>query len=85
MLRSAPAVGALFMSLIMDRRPLRQKVGRTMFIAVMLFGIATIFFALSTSVALSLAILFIMGAADVISMVIRSTLVLPFCLAVSGP
>ena len=75
MLRSAPAVGALIMAAVLARRPLRQKVGRTMFIAVTVFGLATISFALSTSLVLSLIILFIMGAADVISMVIRSTLV----------
>lgn len=75
LLRSAPAAGALIMSAIFARKPLKQKVGRIMFIAVMLFGISTIVFAVSTSFALSLLILCIMGGSDVISVVIRSTLI----------
>lgn len=75
LLRSAPAAGALLMSAILAKKPLKQKVGRTMFIAVMFFGISTIIFAVSTSFVLSLLILCIMGASDVISVVIRSTLI----------
>lgn len=74
-LRSAPAVGALFMSGFLAHNPLKRKVGRTMFRAVFVFGVATIVFALSTSFALSLASLVVLGAADVISVVIRSSLV----------
>lgn len=74
-LRSAPAVGALVMSIFLANNPLRQKVGRTMFIAVALFGLLTVIFALSTSFWLSLGILVALGAADVISVVIRSSLV----------
>lgn len=75
LLRSAPAVGALLMSLALAQFSLRRHVGMTMFAAVAGFGIATIVFALSTSLWLSLAALFLLGAFDMISMVIRSTLV----------
>jgi len=75
LLRSAPAVGALAMSLFLARHPLKRRVGRTMFNAVAIFGVATIVFALSTSFLLSLASLAVLGAADVISVVIRHSLV----------
>jgi MFS family permease len=74
-LRSAPAVGALAMSLFLARRPLRRRVGRTMFAAVAVFGLATILFAVSRSFALSLGALVVLGAADVISVVVRQSLV----------
>ncbi len=75
LLRSAPAVGALVMSLSLARFPLRRKAGRTMFGAVAVFGMATMVFALSTSFLLSLGTLVILGAADMISVVIRQSLV----------
>jgi MFS family permease len=75
LLRSAPAVGALAMSLALVGHPLRRRVGRTMFGAVAVFGIATIVFGLSTSFPLSLISLSVLGAADVISVVIRHSLV----------
>ena len=74
-LRSAPAVGALTVSILLARRPLRSRVGRTMFLAVAVFGLATIVFGLSTSFPLSLAALVVLGAADVFSVVIRQSLV----------
>ncbi|MDQ7097036.1 MFS transporter [Desulfosporosinus sp. PR] len=74
-LRSAPAVGALLMSAILARYPLKKNVGRTMFTAVIFFGLATVLFSLSTSYLLSILALFILGASDVISVVIRSTFV----------
>jgi len=74
-LRSAPSVGALLMSFYLAQRPLRKKVGRTMFIAVAVFGIATILFGVSKSFVLSLGALIVLGGADVISMVVRSSLV----------
>jgi MFS family permease len=49
LLRSAPAVGALAMSPWLARHPLRRRVGRSMFIAVLVFGLATVGFGLSTS------------------------------------
>ena len=75
LLRSAPAVGAFLASLYLARFPLNQKVGRKMFNSVALFGAATIVFALSTSMALSFLALIILGGADMLSVVIRSSLV----------
>jgi MFS family permease len=75
LLRSAPAVGALAMSLGLAHHPLRARVGRIMFVAVIIFGIGTIAFAVSKSFLLSLASLIVLGAADVISVVIRQLLV----------
>jgi MFS family permease len=74
-LRSAPAVGALATSLVLGQMPLKSHVGRIMFTAVAVFGLATILFALSTSFWLSLAALVILGAADSVSVVIRLSLV----------
>ncbi|WP_017212971.1 MFS transporter [Clostridium beijerinckii] len=74
-LRSAPAVGALLMSAYLARKPLKHNVGKTMFIAVIFFGLSTIAFAISRSVIISFIALLILGASDVISVVIRSTLV----------
>ena len=74
-LRSAPALGALLMSLFLARHPLKRRVGRTMFMAVFVFGIATVVFALSSSLPLSLISLAALGSADVISVVIRQSLV----------
>jgi MFS family permease len=75
MLRAAPAAGALAMSVLLARRPLRRRAGRFMFGAVVLFGVATMVFALSRSIWLSVAALVLLGAADVVSVVIRFTLV----------
>ncbi len=75
LLRAAPAVGALAVSLTLARRPLGRRQGRTMFGAVALFGVATIVFGLSRSLTLSVLALAVLGAADVVSVVIRSTLI----------
>jgi MFS family permease len=75
LLRAAPAFGALSMSVILAHYPLRRRVGRTMFSAVAVFGFATIVFAVSTSFALSMGALVVLGAADVVSVVIRNSLV----------
>jgi MFS family permease len=74
-LRSAPAIGALLMSAYLAKKPLRHNVGKTMFTAVIFFGLSTIAFAISKSVIISFFALFVLGASDVISVVIRSTLV----------
>jgi MFS family permease len=74
-LRSAPAIGAALMSLILARHPLTRRMGRTMFVAVFVFGVATVVFALSSSFPLSLISLVALGSADVISVVIRQSLV----------
>ncbi len=75
LLRSAPAVGALLMSFWLARYPINRQVGRVMFAAVGVFGLATIAFGLSTSFWLSLGVLVVLGAADMISMVIRGAFV----------
>lgn len=74
-LRSAPAFGALVMSIVLTRYPLERRIGMVMFAAVMAFGCATVVFALSTSIPVSLVALATLGAADVFSVVIRMTLV----------
>lgn len=74
-LRSAPAVGALSMSVYLAHHPLKGRIGRSMFAAVVAFGAATVVFSLSTSFILSLVALIILGSSDVISVVIRHTLV----------
>lgn len=74
-LRTAPAIGAVAMSLYLARFPLKHSVGVTMLWAVGVFGLATIVFAFSTNIVLSIAMLLTLGAADTISVVIRSSLV----------
>ncbi len=75
LLRAAPAVGALALSLILARHPIDGRAGPLMFAAVGLFGLATIVFGLSRSLPLSIAALAVLGAADVVSVVVRSSLV----------
>ena len=75
LMRSMPAVGALLVALWLAQRPLQSRSGLRMFQGVALFGIATIGFGLSTSLILSCVCLFVLGAADMISVFVRSTLV----------
>jgi MFS family permease len=75
LLRAAPAVGALAMSVALTRWPVRRRTGPLLLGAVAVFGAATLVFGLSTSLGLSLAALSLAGAADMISVVIRQTLV----------
>lgn len=75
LLRAAPALGAVLVSLVLIRVSLNHRVGRTMFAAIATFGVATIVFGLSKSFALSLVALMVLGAADMVSVVIRSSLV----------
>lgn len=74
-LRAAPAIGAVLMSLYLAKYPLQANVGKIMFISVAVFGICTILFGLSSNLWLSLLALALMGAGDMISMVIRNTLI----------
>jgi MFS family permease len=74
-LRASPAVGALAMSVLLAHRPMRHHAGRRMFAAVALFGVATIVFGLSHTLWLSMASLCVLGASDVISVVVRYSLV----------
>lgn len=77
-LRAAPSVGALLMATYLSRRAPFSQAGKTLLYAVAGFGIATIFFGISTSFFLSLALLALLGALDNISVVIRHTLVLTY-------
>ena len=74
-MRAAPAVGALLMTAVLARHPITRKVGMRMFQAVIAFGLATVLFALSREIWLSVLALAAMGAADTISVVIRFSLV----------
>jgi MFS family permease len=74
-LRAAPAIGALLMALIIAHRRPPQRAGQALLWSVAGFGIATIVFGFSTSFPLSLAMLFLAGALDNISVVVRHTLV----------
>jgi MFS family permease len=74
-LRSAPAAGAAVTATYLARRPLRSNVGRTLLIAVTIFGLATIVFGASRDVSLSIAALTVIGASDMVSVVIRTGLV----------
>jgi MFS family permease len=75
LLRSAPAVGAGLMGLFLARHPLRRRTGPTMLGGVALFGLTTVGFGLSASLPLSLVLLSVMGAADMVSVFVRLTLV----------
>ena len=75
LLRSAPAAGAAAMALVLTRRPLVRRAGPIMLGCVALFGAATVLFGLSRSLPLSLAALVVLGAADMVSVVVRSTVV----------
>ncbi|MGA8277195.1 MAG: MFS transporter [Rhodanobacteraceae bacterium] len=75
LLRAAPAVGALAVSVWLARHMMQRHVGSIMFASVAAFGVATLIFALSHVLWLSLAALFALGAFDMVSMVIRGALV----------
>ena len=75
LLRSMPAAGAALMAVMLAYRPLRRRSGVVMFIAVGIFGVSTIVFGISRSMMISLISLFVVGASDMISVVIRNTLV----------
>ena len=74
-LRAAPAVGALLMTVVLARHTINRRIGMRMFQAVIVFGIATVVFAVSHWMWLSVLALAILGAADTISVVIRFSLV----------
>jgi MFS family permease len=73
-LRAAPGVGAVIVGAVISTRPLQRRIGTTLFAAVALFGAFTIVFGLSRSFVLSLVALAALAGADMISMVVRSTL-----------
>lgn len=74
-LRSAPAVGAVVMAMLLAHRPLRRHAGVTMLWCVAGFGVFTIVFGISRSLLLSLISLLLLGASDMVSVIIRGTLV----------
>jgi MFS family permease len=74
-LRAMPAVGALLMTAVLARHAIKRRMGMRMFQAVIVFGLATVVFALSRLIWVSLIALAIMGAADMVSVVIRVSLV----------
>ena len=75
LLRAAPAMGALAMSLLLARRPVEHDAGPILFGSVLLFGAATVVFGLSRDLTLSLIALLVVGASDLLSVVIRQSLV----------
>jgi len=75
LLRSAPAVGAALVALMLTGRPLTRHIGVKMFAAVAVFGVATIVFGLSRNFYLSFGALFVLGASDMISVFVRQSLV----------
>jgi MFS family permease len=75
LMRAAPAVGALICSFVIARFPLTRHVGVVMYAAVAVFGLATILFGLSTSFMLSMAMLLVIGASDMLSVVIRQPII----------
>jgi MFS family permease len=75
LLRSAPGVGAALMAIAVAHRPIRRRAGLTMLLSVAAFGVLTIVFGISHSLILSLVALFLLGASDMVSVIIRATLI----------
>jgi MFS family permease len=74
-LRSAPGVGAGIMAIAIAHRPLKNCAGATMLWCVAGFGLCTIIFGISRSFAISLVALFLVGATDIVSVIVRATLI----------
>jgi len=74
LLRAAPALGALATGLVMTRFPMRRHAGRWLFVCVSIFGVATVVFGVSRVMWISLVSLAVAGAADTISVIVRSSL-----------
>jgi len=75
LLRSAPGVGAAVMAILLAYKPLKRRAGMTMLWCVAGFGVATILFAVSRSLIVSLAALFFVGATDMVSVIVRQMLI----------
>lgn len=75
LLRSSPAIGAGVMAIFLAYNPVRRRVGVTLFVFVALFGVFTIMFGISRNLYLSMAALFLVGASDMVSIIIRNMLV----------
>jgi MFS family permease len=74
-LRSAPAVGALVTALVLARIPVRRNAGFFMFAGFALYGLGALVFGLSTNVVLSIASLMVLGCGDIMSSIVRQTIV----------
>lgn len=74
-MRGAPAVGAALVAVFLSWRPMARNVGNKMLLGVAVYGMATIGFGLSRHLVLSLAMLALLGAADMVSVYVRSSLV----------
>ncbi|MBI1359942.1 MAG: MFS transporter [Alphaproteobacteria bacterium] len=74
LLRAAPAIGAILMAGVLAAFPIRNHAGLIMFTCVALFGVFTVIFGLSTVAWLSIGALILLGAADMVSVVVRETL-----------
>ena len=75
LLRSAPGVGAALMAIVVAHRPIRRRAGLAMLLSVAAFGVLTIVFGVSHSLIVSLVALFLLGASDMVSVIIRATLI----------
>jgi MFS family permease len=74
-LRSSPGIGAVVMAIVVAYRPLRRRAGAVLLWCVTGFGIFTVVFGLSRNVAVAVAALFLVGACDMVSVIVRHTLV----------
>lgn len=74
LLRAMPSLGALAVSLTLVFRPIKRRAGRTMLVCVAIFGAATVLFGLSRSIWVSMVALLLVGASDMVSVVIRSSI-----------
>jgi MFS family permease len=75
LLRSAPGIGAIAMAIFLATYPLKHRAGFYMFVGVALFGAGTIVFGVSTNAEISIAALALMGAADMVSVYVRESLI----------
>ena len=74
-LRAAPGIGAVLLTALMAVRPVRRRIGRTLFIVVAVFGVATIVFGATPDYVVAFVALLVLSGADAISVFIRSTIV----------
>jgi hypothetical protein len=75
LLRAGPAIGALLMAIVLARFPVRHRAGRWLFGGVAAYGVATIIFGFSESMALSMACMLVVGAGDMMGQVLRQTII----------
>jgi MFS family permease len=75
LLRAAPAIGALMLAVVLARAPLDRHVGRWLFTGVAIYGVSILVFAFSTNFIVAMIALAVSGAGDMVSIVVRQTLV----------